>query len=74
MLDSCGLIAEFSQAYGQGTHENKCISITQQSIPTLEEINDMLKQNEKIQMSLQSVRDIILSHHDKTLAFATGRS
>jgi hypothetical protein len=31
----------------------------------------MLKQEEKIQMSLKRIRDIVLSHHHSTLAFAT---
>lgn len=74
MLDSSGLIAEFSEAYGRQTHENKRISRTHQSIPTLEDINDMLKQNEQILVSLQRVRDIVLSHQDKTLAFTTEKS
>jgi hypothetical protein len=33
--------------------------------------NDMLKQEEKIQISLKRVRDIYLSHHHGALAFET---
>ncbi|XP_014550966.1 hypothetical protein COCVIDRAFT_42649 [Bipolaris victoriae FI3] len=71
MLDNSRLIAEFSQFYRQRMHENECTSITCQSVPTLEEIKYMLKQEEKIRMSLKHVRDIVLSHHQSTLVFAT---
>ncbi|EMD85618.1 hypothetical protein COCC4DRAFT_182586 [Bipolaris maydis ATCC 48331] len=71
ILDNSELIAEFSQFYRQRTHENECIGITYQSVPTLEEINCMLKQEEKIRMSLKRIRDIVLSHHQSTLTPAT---
>jgi glutamate--cysteine ligase catalytic subunit len=71
MLDNAELINEFSKVYGQRTHGNECIGVPSQSIPTLEEINDMLKQEEKIQISLRRIREIVRSHHHRASAFTT---
>lgn len=37
--------------------------MTPQSMPRLEEVDEMLKQNERVQMSLQRIRDVVHNHH-----------
>ena len=68
MADGCGRILEFSKVYHQRAHENQRIGMTPQSIPRSEEIDDMIKQGERVQMSLQRMRDVVFSHQQASLA------
>jgi glutamate--cysteine ligase catalytic subunit len=68
MADGCGRISEFSKAYRQRAHENQRIGMTPQSIPRLEDIDEMIKQGERIQMSLQRMRDVVFNHHQASVA------
>jgi glutamate--cysteine ligase catalytic subunit len=67
MADGSGRIAEFSKIYRQRAHENQRIGMTPQSMPRLEEVDDMLKQSERIQMSLQRMRDVVFNHHQASI-------
>ncbi|KAF2851639.1 GCS-domain-containing protein [Plenodomus tracheiphilus IPT5] len=67
MADGSGHIAEFSKVYRQRAHENQRIGMTPQSMPRLEEVDEMLKQSERIQMSLQRMRDVVFNHHQATI-------
>jgi hypothetical protein len=67
MADGSGRIAEFSKIYRQRAHENQRIGMTPQSMPRLEEVDDMLKQSERINMSLQRMRDVVFSHHQANI-------
>jgi hypothetical protein len=68
MADGCRRILEFSKVYRQRAHENQRIGMTPQSIPRSEEIDDMIKQGERVQMSLQRIRDVVSSHQQASLA------
>jgi hypothetical protein len=63
MVDSSERIAKFSKVYGQRVLDTQGTSITRQSMPTLEEMDDMLEQIAKIHMSLQHLRDIVSGYH-----------
>jgi hypothetical protein len=67
MADGSGHIAEFSKVYRQRAHENQRIGMTPQSMPRLEEVEEMLKQSERIQMSLQRMRDVVFNHHQASM-------
>ncbi|KAJ8107394.1 hypothetical protein OPT61_g8898 [Boeremia exigua] len=67
MADGCGRISEFSKAYRHRAHENQRIGMTPQSIPRLEEIDDMIKQGERIQVSLQRMRDVVYNHQQASM-------
>ncbi|KAH6003190.1 hypothetical protein HBI84_082950 [Parastagonospora nodorum] len=67
MADGSGRISEFSKTYRQRAYENQRIGMTPQSMPRLEEVDDMLKQSERIQMSLQRMRDVVFNHHQATI-------
>lgn len=67
MADGSGRIAEFSKIYRQRAHENQRIGMTPQSMPRLEDVDEMLKQSERIQMSLQRMRDVVYSHHQASI-------
>lgn len=67
MADGSGRIAEFSKIYRQRAHDNQRIGMTPQSMPRLEEVDEMLKQSERIQMSLQRMRDVVFNHHQASL-------
>lgn len=41
--------------------------MTPQSMPRLEEVDDMLKQSERIAMSLQRMRDVVFNHHQANI-------
>jgi hypothetical protein len=41
--------------------------MTPQSIPKLEEIEDMIKQGERVQMSLQRMRDVVFNHQQASM-------
>lgn len=68
MADGCGRISEFSKVYRQRAHENQRIGMTPQSIPRLEDIDDMIKQGERVQISLQRMRDVVFNHQQATMA------
>lgn len=70
MADGSGRIAEFSKAYRQRAYDNQRIGMTPQSMPRLEEVDEMLKQSERIQMSLQRMRDVVFNHHQASLVEA----
>lgn len=55
-------MADFSKIYRQRAHENQRIGMTPQSMPRLDEVDNMLKQSEKIQTSLQRMREVVFSH------------
>ncbi|KAF3009779.1 hypothetical protein E8E13_009840 [Curvularia kusanoi] len=68
MADGCGRISEFSKIYRQRAHETQRIGMTPQSVPNLQEIDDMIKQGERIQMSLQRMREVVFNHQQASLA------
>lgn len=41
--------------------------MTPQSIPRLEEIEDMIKQGDRVQMSLQRMRDVVFNHQQASM-------
>ena len=65
--DGSGRIAEFSKVYRQRAHENQRIGLTPQSMPRLDEVDDMIKQSERIQMSLQRMREVVFNHHQASI-------
>lgn len=67
MADGSGRISEFSKVYRQRAFENQRIGMTPQSMPRLEEVDDMIKQGERVQVSLQRMRDIVFNHHQATI-------
>jgi glutamate--cysteine ligase catalytic subunit len=67
MADGSGRISEFSKLYRQRAHDNQRIGMTPQSMPRLEEVDDMLKQSERIQMSLQRMRDVVFNHQQVSI-------
>jgi glutamate--cysteine ligase catalytic subunit len=68
MAEGAGRVADFSKIYRQRAHENQRIGMTPQSMPRLDEVDEMLKQSEKIQVSLQRMREVVLSHQQATFA------
>ena len=68
MADGCGRISEFSKVHRQRAHENQRIGMTPQSIPRLEDIDDMIKQGERVQISLQRMRDVVFNHQQASMA------
>jgi len=67
MADGSGHIAEFSKIYRQRAHENQRIGLTPQSMPRLDEVDDMIKQGERIQISLQRMREVVFNHHQASI-------
>lgn len=67
MADGSGRISEFSNVYRQRAHENQRNSMNPQSMPRLEEVDDMIKQSERISVSLQRMRDVVYSHHQASI-------
>ncbi len=41
--------------------------MTPQSIPRLEEIDEMMKQGERVQMSLQRMRNVVFNHQQASM-------
>ncbi|KAH7132259.1 hypothetical protein B0J11DRAFT_427731 [Dendryphion nanum] len=68
MTEGAGRITDFSKTYRQRAHENARIGMTLSSIPRLEEVDEMIKQSEKIQVSLQRMRDVVVNHHQSSFA------
>ena len=67
MTEGAGRIADFSKVYRHRAHEHQRIGMTPSSMPRLEEVDEMLKQSEKIQMSLQRMREVVFNHQQATL-------
>jgi glutamate--cysteine ligase catalytic subunit len=67
MADGSGRITEFSKIYRQRAYENQRIGMTLQSVPKLEEVDDMLKQSERISILLQDMRDVVFNRHQVSI-------
>ncbi|KAF2185694.1 GCS-domain-containing protein, partial [Zopfia rhizophila CBS 207.26] len=67
MAEGAGRIMEFSKIYRQRAHENQRIGMTPQSMPRLEEVEEMLKQSEKISMSLGRMREVVFNHQQASI-------
>jgi hypothetical protein len=67
MADGSGRISEFSKTYRLRAYDNQRIGMNPQSMPRLEEVDDMLKQSERISMSLQRMRDVVFNHHQASI-------
>jgi hypothetical protein len=70
MADGANKVAMFSSTHRNRAHDNQRIGMNPQSMPTLNEVDDMIKQGERIQMSLQRMRDVVLNHHQASMANA----
>lgn len=68
MADGCGRISAFTEVYRQRAHENVRIGMTPHSIPKMEEIDDMIKQGERVQVSLQRMKDVVFNHNQASAA------
>lgn len=68
MADGGGKICDFSKHYRQRAHENQRIGLTPASMPRLEEVDEMLKQSERIQVSLQRMREVVFNHQQVNIA------
>lgn len=62
MAEGAGRIADFSKIYRQRAHETQRIGMTPQSMPRLDDVEDMLKHSERIQVSLQRMREVVFNH------------
>lgn len=62
MAEGAGRITDFSKIYRQKAHDNTRIGMTPNSMPRLEEVDEMMKQSEKIQVSLQRMREVVFNH------------
>lgn len=67
MADGSGHISEFSNKYRQRAHENHRIGVTPGSIPRMEEVDEMIRHNDRINTSLQRLRDVVIKHHQATI-------
>lgn len=67
MAEGAGTITDFSKLYRQRAHENQRIGLTPQSMPRLEEVDEMLKHGERIQVSLQRMREVVFNHHQASI-------
>ncbi|ORY14462.1 hypothetical protein BCR34DRAFT_233824 [Clohesyomyces aquaticus] len=67
MAEGAGRITDFSKVYRQRAHENQRIGMTPQSMPRLEELDEMMKQSEKIQVSLQRMREVVFNHQQASI-------
>jgi len=62
MAEGAGCISDFSKIYRQRAHENQRIGMTPHSIPSVEEVDKMVKHSERIQVSLARMREVVLNH------------
>lgn len=62
MAEGAGRITDFSKIYRQRAYENQRTGMNPQSLPRLEEVDDMLKHGERVQMSLQRMREVVFNH------------
>lgn len=74
MTEGAGRISDFSKLYRQRAHEHQRVGMTPQSIPKLEEVDEMIKFSEKIQMSLQRMREVVFNHHQANMMEPTRES
>ncbi|PVI05236.1 hypothetical protein DM02DRAFT_110823 [Periconia macrospinosa] len=70
MSDGSARISAFSNMYRQRAHETQRMGMTPHSMPRVEEVDDMLRNSEKILVSLQRMRDVVFSHHQASLVEA----
>jgi hypothetical protein len=68
MAEGAGQITDFSKDYRQRAHQNQRIGMTPQSMPRLDEVDDMLKHSERIAMSLHRMREVVFNHHQVSMA------
>lgn len=68
MAEGAGRIMDFSKIYRQKAHENSRIGLTPSAMPRLEEVDDMIKQGEKIQASLQRMREVVFNQQQVNVA------
>ncbi|KAK7186125.1 GATA zinc finger domain-containing protein 10 [Paraphaeosphaeria sporulosa] len=62
MAEGAGRITDFSKIYRQRAHETQRIGMTPQSMPRLDEVDDMIKHSERVQISLQRMREVVFNH------------
>ncbi|KAF1967878.1 hypothetical protein BU23DRAFT_282727 [Bimuria novae-zelandiae CBS 107.79] len=62
IAEGTGRMSDFSKVYRQRAHETQRIGMTPQSMPRLEEVDEMLKHSERVQMSLQRMREVVFNH------------
>jgi hypothetical protein len=62
MAEGAGRITDFSKIYRHRAHDSQRIGMTPQSMPRLDEVEDMMKHSEKIQVSLQRMREVVFNH------------
>jgi glutamate--cysteine ligase catalytic subunit len=67
MAEGAGQITDFSKEYRQRAHQNQRIGMTPQSMPRLEEVDDMLKHSERISISLHRMREVVFNHHQASM-------
>lgn len=67
MADGSGHISEFSNKYRQRAHENQRMGVTPGSIPRLEEVDEMIRHNDRVNTSLQRLRDVVIKHHQASI-------
>jgi hypothetical protein len=67
MAEGSGRITDFSKVYRQRAHENQRIGMTPQSMPRLEEVDEMMKHSERIQVSLQRMREVVFDHQQANI-------
>ncbi|CAI6332337.1 unnamed protein product [Periconia digitata] len=70
MSDGSARISTFSNMYRQRAHETQRIGMSPHSMPRLEEVDDMLRNSEKIVMSLQRMREVVFNHQQASLVEA----
>ncbi|KAF2746241.1 GCS-domain-containing protein [Sporormia fimetaria CBS 119925] len=68
MAEGAGRVADFSKVYRQRAHETQRTGMTLHAMPRLEEVDEMLKNSEKIQISLQRMRQVVVNHQQAALA------
>jgi glutamate--cysteine ligase catalytic subunit len=60
-------VTDFSRVYRQRAHEHQRIGMTPQSMPRVEEVDDMIKQSEKITASLHRIREVVVNHQQASI-------
>lgn len=59
MAEGSGRIIEFSKVYRQRSHDTQRSGMTSQSMPKLQEMDEMITLSENIQLSLQRMRQVV---------------
>ncbi|KAF2740202.1 hypothetical protein EJ04DRAFT_425540 [Polyplosphaeria fusca] len=67
MADGAGRITDWTMQYRNSAHRHTRTGLISGYMPRLDEVDDMLKQSEKIQMSLQRMRDVVYSHQQANI-------